>query len=179
MNALDIIFLIVLGVTTAYGIWKGMISQVLSIAGIVVGYILASHYYIRLAEQLKFSDPTLGKIVSFVIIFIACVLAAAILSWLMNKLFKLPGLGMINSFLGGLVGFVKGLLLITVAALLLIAVLPQNSPVISKSVTLPYVLRAIRSAESWIPREIKDQFYKKIDSLSKETSPEPARNIKK
>jgi membrane protein required for colicin V production len=174
MNTLDIIFLIVVGVTTAYGIWKGMISQVLSIAGIVVGYILASHYYIIVAEKLKFTDPTLGKILSFVIIFIACIIAAAILSWLLNKVFKLPGLGMINSFLGGIVGFAKGLLLVIVATILLVATLSQGSPIMTTSITLPYVLRIMKSAESWIPRDMKDQFQKKLDSVSKDAAPEPA-----
>jgi membrane protein required for colicin V production len=179
MSYLDIIFLAVIGIMTAYGIWRGMISQVLSIAGIIIGYMLASQNYVEFADQLKFTDPNLAKIVSFILIFFACVLAAAILAWLLNKLFRLPGLGIINSFLGGVVGLLKAFLLVAIVSLLLITMVSVDNPVLSKSLTLPYVLKAIRVAESWIPKDLKENFHKKNDTMLKETPPEPPQKKKK
>jgi membrane protein required for colicin V production len=179
MSYLDIIFLAVIGIMTAYGIWRGMISQILSIAGIIIGFMLASQHYIELANHLKFTDPNLSKIVSFILIFIACVLAAAILAWLLNKIFRLPGLGIINSFLGGVVGFLKGFLLVAIVTLILITMVSAENPVLSKSLTLPYILKAIRSAESWIPKDLKENFHKKINPVLKETPPEPPQKKKK
>jgi membrane protein required for colicin V production len=179
MSYLDIIFLAVIAIMTAYGIWRGMISQVLSIAGIIVGYMLASQHYVEFAGQLKFTDPNLAKIVSFILIFFACVLASTILAWLLNKIFRLPGLGVINSFLGGVVGFMKAFLLVAIVSLLLITMVSSDNPVLSKSMTLPYVLKAIRVAEGWIPKDLKENFHKKIDTVLKETQPEPPQKKKK
>jgi membrane protein required for colicin V production len=179
MNTLDIVVLIVISLLTAYGIWKGVIKQIFSIAGIICGYVVATQYYIPLSTYLKFSDPNLGKIVSFIIIFIACVIVATLLAIIVNKIFRLPGLGLINSFLGGVVGFLKGFLLVAIAVIVLIALLSSENPLLSKSVTVPYILRGIKTAENMIPRDIKAQYNKKTEELMKEMSGEPVQNKKK
>ncbi len=179
MNTLDIIVLIVIGLSTAYGIWKGLIKQVFSIAGIIAGYVVATQYYIPFSAYLKFGDPNLAKIVSFIIIFIGCVIIATILAFTVNKIFRLPGLGFINSFLGGVIGFLKGFLLVAVAVIVLIALLSAENTLLSKSVTVPYILRGINTAENMIPRDIKSQYNKKVEDLKKEMSGEQVHNKKK
>jgi membrane protein required for colicin V production len=173
MNMLDIIVLIVIGGLTAYGIWKGCIKQVFSILGIICGYVVAMRYYSAFSDYLKFSDPNLGKIISFIILFIACVIVFGLLALLINKIFRLPGLGLINSFFGGVIGFLKGFLLAAIAVIFLIALLSAENPILSKSLTVPYILRGIMKAESMLPRDIKVQYSKKIDNLMKEISGEP------
>ena len=179
MNTLDIIVLIVIGISTAYGIWKGLIKQVFSIAGIIAGYVVASHYYIPFSSYLKFNDQNLAKILSFILIFIGCVIIATVLAFIVNKIFRLPGLGFINSFLGGVVGFLKGFLLIAIAVIVLIALLSAENQLLSRSVTVPYILRGINTAENMIPRDIKAQYNKKVEDLKKEMAGEPVHNKKK
>jgi uncharacterized membrane protein required for colicin V production len=156
-----------------------LIKQVFSIAGIICGYVIATQYYIQFSTYLKFSDPNLGKIVSFIIIFIACIVVASILAVMVNKIFRLPGLGLINSFLGGVIGFLKGFLLVAIAVIVLIALLSAENPLLSRSVTVPYILKGIKTAENMIPRDIKDQYNKKVEGLMKEMSAEPAQQKKK
>lgn len=165
INTLDIIILVIISLTTAYGIWKGMVSQVFSVAGIVGGYYVAVRYYVTIASYLTFMDAAAAKIISFIAIFILCIIAAMVIASIVGKLFKLPGLGLINSFGGGVIGFIKGFLVSALMVIFLIATLPQDSPVLNTSASLPFVLRGIRMIDNMIPKDIKDQYNKKVDSL--------------
>lgn len=165
MNALDIVILIIIILTTAYGIWRGMVSQIFSIAGIVGGYFAAVHYYIPLSQHLTFMDAGVARILSFILIFIACIVVAVIIAWLIGKVFKLPGLGLINSIGGAVVGFIKGFLIIALMVIFLVAILPHDSPLLNKSATLPYVFKGIKIIDNMIPQDIKTQYHKKIENL--------------
>jgi membrane protein required for colicin V production len=154
-----------IGLTTAFGIWRGMVSQVFSIAGIIGGYFAAVRYYTPLAAHLTFMDAGVAKIISFIIIFILCIIIAMVIAGLASKFFKLPGLGIINSIGGGAVGFIKGFLIIALMAIFLVSILPHDSPLLQKSATLPYVLKGIKIIDNMIPQDIKNQYHKKIDTV--------------
>ena len=121
-----------------------MVSQVFSIVGIVFGYFAAVRYYAAAARHLTFMDASAAKILSFIAIFILCVIAPMVIAWIAGKFFKLPGLGLINSFGGGMVGFIKGFLIVALMVIFLIAVLPHDSPLLNTSSALPFVLRGIK-----------------------------------
>ena len=145
-----------------------MVSQVFSIAGIVGGYFAAVRYYNPLAAHLTFMDAGVARILSFILIFILCIIASMIIAVIVGKFFKLPGLGLINSLGGGAVGFIKGFLIVALMVILLLAILPHDSPLLHKSTTLPYVLKGIKIIDNMIPQDIKIQYHKKIETL-KET----------
>ena len=80
MSWLDIVILVVLAVTTMICLRIGIIKAVLSLAGLIVGVILAGHYYIPLSEQLTFISPAgVAKIVAFAIILIGIMIIAGVL----------------------------------------------------------------------------------------------------
>jgi len=173
MNLLDIIVLMVICVMTFYGVWKGFIKQVLSIVGIIAGYIVATSYYAQLAAFIKLGDPTLSKIISFMILFLACVIVFSVLAVILNKVFKLPGLGIINTVLGGATGFLKGFLIVAVVVIILVALLSAENPLLKKSVTVPYILKGLMAAGQAVPADLRAQCQKKIDSLTKSLQTQP------
>jgi len=142
-----------------------MVSQTFSIAGIVGGYFAATRFYTVFARHLTFVDPSVAKILSFVIIFIACILFTMVVAWIVGKFFKLPGLGLINSFGGGVVGFCKGFLIVALIVIFLLAVLPHDSHLLNSSATLPFVLKGIKTIDNTVPRDIKDQYHRKVDNI--------------
>lgn len=142
-----------------------MVSQVFSIAGIVGGYFAATRYYTAFARHLTFMDAAAAKILSFIAIFILCILAAMVVAWIVGKFFKLPGLGLINSFGGGIVGFIKGFLVVALMVIFLIAILPHDSPLLNSSASLPFVLKGIKMVDNMVPKDIKEQYRKKVDTL--------------
>lgn len=142
-----------------------MVSQIFSIAGIIGGYFAATRYYASLARHLTFMDAAAAKILSFIAIFILCILAAMIIARIAEKFFKLPGLGLINSFGGGAVGFIKGFLIVALMTIFLIAILPHDSPLLNTSATLPFVLKGIKVIDNMVPKDIKELYRKKVDNL--------------
>jgi uncharacterized membrane protein required for colicin V production len=142
-----------------------MVSQVFSIAGIVCGYFAAVRYYASFARHLTFMDAAAAKILSFIAIFILCILAAMVIALIVGKFLKLPGLGLINSFGGGTVGFLKGFLLVALTVIFLIAILPHDSPLLNTSASLPFVMKGIKMIDNMIPKDIKEQYRKKVDNL--------------
>jgi len=142
-----------------------MVSQIFSIVGIVGGYFAAVHYYVPLAAHLTFVDVGVAKILSFILIILVCIIAAVVIASLVGKVFRLPGLGLLNGFGGGAVGFVKGFLIVALMVIFLLAILPHDSPLLNKSSTLPFVLQGIKIVDNMVPQDLKNQYHKKIENL--------------
>ena len=80
MNWLDIVIIIALLVSAVGGFMSGLIRSLFSLAGLIIGIILAGHYYTALAGYLTFiSDQNAARIAAFVIILLAVGIVATIL----------------------------------------------------------------------------------------------------
>lgn len=109
MNWLDIVILVVIVVSTLIGLKIGIIKALLSIAGVVIGVILAGRYYAVFAERLTFIfQPGLAKIAAFAIILIVVMIAAALLASLIKWAVSAVTLGWVNRLGGAVFGLVLG-----------------------------------------------------------------------
>ena len=117
MNWLDIIIIIALAIAVLVSLWIGIIKTILSLAGVVVGVILAGRLYTPLSEQLSFiPQPTVARIVAFAIILIGVMVIAAVLAKLLKWATSVMMLGWINRLGGAALGLLLGA--ITFGALL-------------------------------------------------------------
>ncbi len=106
---LDIVIIVAIAITTFIGLKIGLIKAVLSLAGLIVGVILAGLYYIPLSEQLTFiSQATLAKVVAFAIILIGVMIIAAVLAMVLKWATSLMLLGWVNRVGGAVFGLVLG-----------------------------------------------------------------------
>ena len=109
MNWLDIIILALIVIPTLIGLKVGIVKAVLSVAGVVVGVILAGHCYVVFAERLTFiSQPNLAQIAAFAIILIGVMIIAAVLASLVKWAVSAVMLGWVNRLGGAVFGFVLG-----------------------------------------------------------------------
>jgi len=112
MNWLDIVIIVAIAITTFIGLKFGLIKAVLSLAGLIVGVILAGLYYIPLSEQLTFiPQATLAKIVAFAIIMIGVTVIAGVLALVLKWVTSVMMLGWVNRIGGAVFGLVLGVLL--------------------------------------------------------------------
>lgn len=119
MNWLDIVILIAIALFTFAGLANGLIKTAISLAGLVVGIILAGRFSPLLASYLTFIPSTqIANIAAFIIIFVAILVMATVLSFILTKVASAILLGWLNHLLGGAVGLVVGA--IVCAALLAI-----------------------------------------------------------
>ena len=109
MTWLDIVITVLIIVPTFIGLRAGIIKAALSLAGVIVGIILAGRYYTALAEQLTFiSQANLANIAAFALILFGVMLVAAILASVLKWLVSAVLLGWINRLAGALFGLVLG-----------------------------------------------------------------------
>ena len=109
MNWLDIVILVAIAIPTFIGLRIGIVKAVLSLAGLIVGIILAGRYYVPLSEQLSFiPDQNVAKIAAFAIILIGVMLIASLLASSLRWVASVVMLGWVNRAGGAIFGLVLG-----------------------------------------------------------------------
>ena len=112
MNWLDIIILVVVVIAIFLGLRIGLIKAALSLAGLIVGVILAGLFYTPLAEQLSFIPQAgVADVVAFAIILIGVMVIAGILARFLKWAASAIMLGWVNHLGGAVFGLVLGSLL--------------------------------------------------------------------
>ena len=112
MSWLDIAIIAIIGIATLIGLKIGIIKAVLTLAGVIVGVILAGRFYIALAEQLTFiPQETLARVVAFAAILIVVMLVAGIIAGVLKWLASIILLGWVNRLGGALLGLIMGAIL--------------------------------------------------------------------
>ena len=109
MSWLDIVIIVVIAIATFIGLKIGIIKALLSLAGLIVGVILAGRYYVPFSEQLAFiPQASVAKVVAFAIILVGIMVVAGVLAWLLKRIASLMMLGWVNHVGGAVFGFVLG-----------------------------------------------------------------------
>ncbi len=109
MSLLDIAIIVIIGIAAFTGLKIGIIKAVLTLAGVIVGVILAGRFYVVLAEQLTFiSQDTLARVVAFAIILVGVILVASIIAGVIKWLASIVLLGWVNRLGGALLGLIMG-----------------------------------------------------------------------
>lgn len=109
MSWLDIVIIVIIGIAAFTGLKTGIIKAVLTLAGVIVGVILAGRFYAALAEQLTFiPQETLARVVAFVIILVGVILVASIIAGVLKWLASIVLLGWVNRLGGALLGVIMG-----------------------------------------------------------------------
>ena len=110
MNWLDIVIIVVLAISTFLGLRIGIIKAVLSLAGVIVGVVLAGQYYVALADVLPFFSETsnVAKVVAFAIILIGVMVIAIVLARLLKWAASVIMLNWVNQLGGAVFGLALG-----------------------------------------------------------------------
>ena len=147
MNWLDIVIIVVLALSTFGGFKNGIIKSVLSLAGLIVGIILAGLYYVPLSEQLSFiSQATLAKAVAFIIILVGVALVAAVLARLLRWFTRLTMLRWVDCLGGAVFGLLMAALFCSLGLALWVKFLGMADTILESSLAtmlldrLPMVL---------------------------------------
>ena len=109
MNWLDLVIIVALAISTFIGFKTGIIKAALSLAGLIVGVILAGRYYVTFSGWLSFiPNENVAKIAAFAIILIGIMVIAAILARLLKWTVSVMMLGWVNHLGGAVFGLALG-----------------------------------------------------------------------
>lgn len=117
MGLIDWIILIVLAIWVILGVRRGLVGAIVQFGGGILTFFLIGHYYPLLANQLmiKYShSKTLAAVISIVLILVLFIVVIRFVTWILNRFVKAIGLTWVNRLLGGLLGFINGILIIMI-----------------------------------------------------------------
>lgn len=114
MAAIDSIALVIMGLSTLHGFWRGFTRQALGLGGWILALLLACRFYPTLIPwtQTYLSNPLAADAAAFVILLIGLLIAASLLSALIVRLVHLTALGGLDRTLGCVFGAIRGGLLV-------------------------------------------------------------------
>ena len=125
MGALDGVLLAVLLMSCLLGLWRGVIRETMALAAWLLGFLLSSKYAADMAVQLPPDwGDNLRYLTAWLLVFGAVWLSMSILSALTQRLVAVVGLGLLDRFMGGVFGLMRGGI-----ALMAVSVLVGLTPV--------------------------------------------------
>ena len=176
MNAADWFIIGGLFISVVIAVSQGFFYEVISLAGTVVAYLLASWQYYRVAAWLApyVKSAWVGEIAAFLAIFVAMVIVAGFIGRLVRWVMKEAGLGWFDRLLGAGFGVLRGGLIVAVVSLVMTSFAP-GSRLLEGSQLAPYFLVVGRAVIWLAPSELRARFYQGLNVLhsSEETRSAP------
>ena len=117
MNLIDSICLIILIYGSYKGFKNGIVSELLSFFGILLGIYLSKTYYLSVDKYLVTvfdSTNQLVSLISVILIFTLTIISSKILSKVITKALNIMALGLLNKLIGSVFGLLKYLLILCI-----------------------------------------------------------------
>lgn len=113
LNGLDIALLAVVGLSAIFGAFRGFIREILSLLAWLIAGWLAMHFFPVFADRLTavIEQQTLRQAAAFLLIFLAALLAIALVNRLLALLIRVSQLGGIDRLLGFIFGALRGVMI--------------------------------------------------------------------
>ena len=127
LSAVDWMLLAVLGLSFLLGLWRGIVQEVLSLAGWVAAFYVSQMYAPMAAAWLPMegSSQMLRYAAGFVVVFVAVLVATVLVSFVVKKLVSAVGLGPLDRLLGSLFGLMRGVVIL-LAVTVLVGMTPMR-----------------------------------------------------
>ncbi len=122
MGLVDIAILVILGFFLLKGIFRGLLREVCSLLGLVLGGVFAFTFHLPLAQLLQDSFNLPAQLCiwgSFLAIFLLMVILFAVLGFVLHRFVKLVFLGGFNRLAGAIFGIIQGVVLLSIIVLAL------------------------------------------------------------
>jgi membrane protein required for colicin V production len=167
MNILDFILLTLLAIALIRGLVRGMIRQVAGLLGLITGFVVAGHLYLRLLPALRryFPSAPFLEILSYIVIYGATWFAVVFLGYLFVKLSRAMLMAWADRLLGGILGLFKGMVAAVVLVAVLTLFLPDDSDLLKESFFSVHVQRAGYLLVKLTPKDLRDRYGKRHEAL--------------
>lgn len=116
MTSFDIAVAAILLLSLSFGVWRGLVYEVLSLLGWPLAFVLSRMFAGDVSAMMPGTQEVIRIASAYAVVFVAALVAWGILVWLVSRLIKAIGLGWLDSALGALFGLVRGALVILVLA---------------------------------------------------------------
>ncbi len=183
MNLLDLLLVVIVGVSIATGFLAGFARVGVGFIALVSGLVFGFWYYNVPAAWIRdhwTMSVNASNMLGFFVVFLMFVSAGAMIAKLLSKLFKWTGLTWLDRLLGGAFGLVRGVLMAVICVAAIMAFTPRPLPTwMVGSEVLPYVLDASNLCSKLAPEAVKEAFRDSTFEIRKLWEEELAKKRKK
>lgn len=169
MNWLDIVLLLVAGVSVISAFMKGFTRELVGFVAAIAALLLGSWFYGTAAGYLMpyVSSKRLANLLGFLVVFGLVILLGAIVARLLRTVMKVAGLSFVDRVLGAGFGFVRAVLVAIALLMAVMAFSPKGQPprAVVQSHLAPYVMDAARVCTAMAPYELREGFRSTYDEV--------------
>ncbi|MBL4820484.1 MAG: CvpA family protein [Gammaproteobacteria bacterium] len=128
MNWVDIVIIAVVGISSIFGLWRGLVKEVFSLVTWVAALIVARVYSTSLAPLFTgiFDGETTRYVAAFTLLFIITIMVGAMINHLLSRLLSVAGLKFTDRLLGGIFGIARGGIIVMMFVFVLSGLLSTN-----------------------------------------------------
>ena len=169
MNWLDIVLLIVLGVSVLASFRKGFTREVIGLVSVVLALLLGVWFYGTAGAFLLpyVSSPAVAHFAGFFLVFFGVLLLGHLTGFVVGRFLRVTGLSVFDHLLGAAFGLLRGIVISVALILGIMAFSPGEKPPASvvNSRIAPYVADAARAIAAVAPNELREGFRKRYDQV--------------
>ena len=156
MTIFDYAVLAILVLSVLLSVVRGVVRELLSLAGWVVAFMVANSFAAGFAPMLPsvISGEWLRMLLAFAALFLSALLAMGLITMLTSAVVKSVGLGFADRFFGSLFGLVRGLLVVLLMVLAAgLTELPRE-PFWRKALLSKQLETAAMMVAPWLPQDL-------------------------
>jgi membrane protein required for colicin V production len=152
MTWFDLAVLGALVLSMGLGVWRGLVREMLSLAGWVIAFLAANLFAGPLSETMTaLTQPELRMLFAWLGIFAVVLLVASFVAMLLAKVIKAVGLASTDRWLGALFGLARGLLIALAFALVAGLTRFPAHPVWKESMFGAPLANTVVQLKPWLP----------------------------
>ena len=150
-NQVDIVILIITVLSSVFGLWRGLIKEVLSLLTWIAALLVSRVYSEPLAGLMTgmIQNDGIRYVSAFAILFVIVMMLGTFLNFLMSKLLNVTGLKLADRLLGAVFGVARGVIIVLVI-LFVTSVFVSETELWQKSQLIPYGMDLIEKSQVFI-----------------------------
>ncbi len=156
MATFDYVVLGIVAISLMLGMWRGVVSELIALVAWVMAFMAALEFGADAGKTLfsGFADPVIQVLAGCVLIFVGVLVLMSLIRLAVRSMVKALGLSLSDRLLGMFFGLARGVLLLTVGALLAGLTEVPRQPLWQGSAVAQPLERLAMAARTWLPDDI-------------------------
>ncbi len=150
-NQVDIVILLIMVLSSLFGLWRGLIREVLSLLTLVSALLVSRVYSEPFAGLMlgMIENDAIRYATAFALLFAVVMMLGTFLNFLMSKLLTITGLKLANRLLGAAFGVVRGIIIV-LFILFISGMFVAETELWQQSQLVPYGISLIEKSQVFV-----------------------------